>query len=50
MARNARIAPGGLDYYVLNRAVARLSSFGKEAEFEAFERVMLEARARHPSF
>ena len=49
MARKARIAPGGLVYHVLNRAVARLPLFRKQADFEAFERVIQEAQARHPT-
>jgi len=38
-----------LVYHVLNRAVARLPLFRKEADFEAFERIMLEAQERHPT-
>lgn len=49
MARKARVAPGGLVYHVLNRAVAGLSLFRKPADFEAFERVLLEAQQRHPT-
>lgn len=49
MPRQARVAPGGLVYHVLNRAVARLPLFRKEADFAAFERVMLEAQERHPT-
>ena len=41
--------PGGLVYHVLNRAVARLPLFRKEADFAAFERIMLEAQQRHPT-
>jgi putative transposase len=48
MPRQARVAPGGYAYHVLNRAVARLPLFRKEADFEAFERVLEEARQRHP--
>jgi putative transposase len=36
-------------YHVLNRAVARLPLFRKEADYAAFERVMLEAYERHPT-
>ena len=46
MARTARVAPGGLVYHVLNRAVARLPLFHKEADYAAFERVLLEAHER----
>ncbi len=35
-------------YHVLNRAVAGLPLFRKEADFEAFERIMVEAHERHP--
>jgi putative transposase len=50
MPRAARIAPGGVVYHALNRAVARLPLFEKEADYEAFERVLHEARARQPGF
>ncbi len=49
MPRRARIAPGGLVYHALNRAVARLRLFEKPADYEAFERVLEEARQRHPT-
>lgn len=39
MLRTARAAPGGLVFHALNRAVARLPLFEKEADYEAFERV-----------
>jgi len=48
MSRKARVAPGGLVYHVLNRAVAGLPLFRKEADFLAFERIMFDAHARHP--
>jgi putative transposase len=48
MPRQARAAPGGYVYHVLNRAVARLPLFEKDADFDAFERVMIAARAKHP--
>ena len=48
MPRQARYAPGGLVYHVLNRAVARLPLFEKEGDYEAFERVVDEALERHP--
>jgi REP-associated tyrosine transposase len=48
MPRTARATPGGLVYHVLNRAVARLPLFQKDADYEAFERVLAEARERHP--
>src|SRR5438067_3845258 len=49
MSRTARVAPGGLAYHVLNRAVARLPLLQKPADYDAFERVMAEAMARHPT-
>jgi len=49
MPRRPRIAPGGLAYHVLNRAVARLPLFRKPADYEAFERILAEALARHPT-
>ena len=35
-------------YHVLNRSVAGLPLFRKEADFEAFERIMIEAHGLHP--
>jgi putative transposase len=49
MPRRARVAPGGLVFYVLNRAVARLPLFEKAADYEAFERVLAEALQEHPT-
>jgi len=48
MPRRARQAPGGLVYHVLNRAVGRMQMFRKDADYLAFERVMLQALDRHP--
>lgn len=48
MARRARVTPGGLVYHVLNRTVAGLPLFRKKADYEAFERIMIEAYERHP--
>lgn len=48
MPRIARCAPKGLVYHALNRAVARLPLFQKEADYEAFERVLEEAHAKFP--
>jgi putative transposase len=36
-------------YHVLNRAVARLPLFEKDADYEAFERVLAEALEKHPT-
>ena len=35
-------------YHVLNRSVGKRHLFGKDADFEAFQRVMIEAHQRHP--
>lgn len=35
-------------YHVLNRAVAGLPLFRKPADYEAFQRIMVEAHERHP--
>jgi putative transposase len=48
MPRVARHAPKGLVYHVLNRAVARLPLFQKQADYEAFERVIEEAYEKVP--
>jgi putative transposase len=48
MPRHARVTPGGYVYHILNRTVAGLPLFRKEADFEAFERIMVEAHERHP--
>jgi putative transposase len=49
MPRRPRIAPGGLVYHVLNRAVARLALFDKDADYAAFEGVLAEAMQKHPT-
>ena len=49
MPRVARVAPGGGVYHVLNRTVARLPLFRKEADYAAFERLLGEAQTRHPT-
>ena len=46
MPRAARIAPGGLVYHVLNRAVGRIHLFRKPSDFEAFERILIQAHER----
>src|SRR5947207_1789792 len=48
MPRRPRVAPGGYVYHALNRAVARLPLFQNNGDYEAFERVVDEALARHP--
>jgi len=48
MPRIPRVAPAGFVYHVFNRANGRLRLFRKEADFLAFEEVMLQAHQRHP--
>jgi REP-associated tyrosine transposase len=48
MPRHARAAPGGYVYHALNRAVARLPLFQEDGDYEAFERVLVEAMEKHP--
>ena len=48
MPRTARVAPGGFVYHFLNRSVGRMPMFRKDADFEAFERVMVLAHQRQP--
>jgi len=47
MPRTARATPGGYVYHVLSRAVARLPLLQKDGDFEAFVRVMIEAKDKH---
>src|SRR5882672_7947161 len=49
MPRHPRNAPGGYVYHALNRGVARLPLFEKDGDYEAFERVVVEAAAEHPT-
>ena len=49
MSRRPRIAPGGLVYHVLNRAVARLALLEKEADYAGFKRVLVEALQEYPT-
>jgi hypothetical protein len=44
--RTARIAPGGTVFHVLNRANASARISGKNADYAAFERVMIETLAK----
>jgi putative transposase len=48
MPRRLRIAPGGLLYHVLNRAAGRATIFEKEADYQAFERVIEFVHRRLP--
>ena len=47
MPRTVRVAPGDV-YHILNRSVGRMHVFREECDFEAFERVMVDARLRQP--
>jgi putative transposase len=48
MPRRARQTPGGLIYHVLNRAVGRMKIFTRDADYQAFERVLTQAQERYP--
>jgi len=48
MSRTARVAPGGIIYHVLNRSVGRVHMFRKPADFEAFERIIVETHQHEP--
>jgi putative transposase len=48
MPRRLRVSSGGYAYHVLNRGVGRLRIFGKQRDFEAFEEVFAQAKARLP--
>jgi hypothetical protein len=48
MPRMARVAPAAFVYHVLNRSVGRMHIFRQEADFEAFEQIMVEAHSRQP--
>ncbi len=49
MPRQARAAPGGLVYHVINRGNGREKIFRKPADYAAFEKVLTEAMARTPT-
>jgi len=48
MPRRARSIEGGYAYHVLNRANAQATLFRKDADYEAFERILEEACEREP--
>jgi REP-associated tyrosine transposase len=48
MPRRPRSCPGGYVYHIWNRAAGRLRLFKKEADYQAFERVLVEAHRRFP--
>lgn len=47
MGRPRRAADGGIVYHVLNRGNARMTIFGKDGDYEAFERILQEAIERY---
>jgi REP-associated tyrosine transposase len=46
MGRSLRAAEGGYVYHVLNRANARMTIFEDDGDYEAFEKVLLQAVER----
>ena len=46
MPRRPRICPAGTCFHVINRALARLTLFEKQEDYEAFERVLALAHER----
>ena len=48
MPRTARLAPGGMVFHVLNRGIARMQLFEEAGDYDAFERVLREARREAP--
>jgi putative transposase len=49
MARKPRHAPGGIAYHVMNRTWGKIELFEDAGDYEAFERVLVEAAGREPS-
>ena len=47
MGRALRAATGGMVFHVLNRGNARARIFHKDADYEAFERILDEAKDRY---
>jgi len=48
MPRTARIAPGGVIFHVLNRAIARLRIFERPPDYRAFEHILAEGCEKLP--
>lgn len=48
MARKPRVTPGGYVYHVLNRSAGRFKLFRSARDFDAFERIVVEAHKLHP--
>jgi putative transposase len=47
MARKPRFSPGGLAYHVMNRAPGKLKLFEDAGDYQAFEKVLVEALDVH---
>jgi len=48
MPRPPRITEGNIVYHILNRANARMRIFEKEKDYLAFEKIITEAKEKHP--
>ena len=48
MPRNARVAPGGLIYHVINRGVGRQQLFFNDNDYSAFEEILAETLEKRP--
>lgn len=48
MGRSPRSAKGNIIYHAINRANGRMTIFEKDADYEAFERVIEEAKEKFP--
>ncbi len=48
MPRRLRVSSGGYVYHVLNRGVGQMRLFTKKLDYEAFEKVLLQAKERLP--
>ena len=48
MARIPRNIIGDIPYHILNRANGREQIFNKEKDYEAFEKILFEAKEKHP--
>jgi putative transposase len=48
MPRSARITPGGTIFHVLNRGVVRMRLFEKDADYQAFEQVIIDTLKDRP--
>jgi putative transposase len=48
MPRRIRVASGGYAYHIMNRSVGRARIFRKDRDYEAFEKVLIQAKKRLP--